>query len=208
MTLPRASAPTRSSLLRFAFCPPRAIQEQKAGSAQEGLPPRPRCVRCCEPADQRFSYTQYQPLPQINMTILKGESCQGPTLQQCSWPNLQPRHSISLPGLPASSQGQHKAGLPVLALWDASLARTGSKKQRLVPVVQHPAQTKGQWAGAIVGCELLLCWWALGRAGGGASLLSPSFSARQRGFQGSDMAPASDSATLPPALPRREGGPR
>ncbi|XP_040438158.1 complement C1q tumor necrosis factor-related protein 1 isoform X1 [Falco naumanni] len=52
----------------------RAIQEQKAGSAQEGLlPPRPRCVRCCEPADQRFSYTQYQPLPQINMTILKGE---------------------------------------------------------------------------------------------------------------------------------------
>ncbi|XP_056218744.1 complement C1q tumor necrosis factor-related protein 1 isoform X1 [Falco biarmicus] len=51
----------------------RAIQEQKAGSAQEGLPPQPRCVRCCEPADQRFSYTQYQPLPQINMTILKGE---------------------------------------------------------------------------------------------------------------------------------------
>ncbi|XP_027651821.1 complement C1q tumor necrosis factor-related protein 1 isoform X2 [Falco biarmicus] len=49
----------------------RAIQEQKAGSAQEGLPPQPRCVRCCEPADQRFSYTQYQPLPQINMTILK-----------------------------------------------------------------------------------------------------------------------------------------
>ncbi|NXH74131.1 C1QT1 protein, partial [Hydrobates tethys] len=35
--------------------------------------PRPRCVRCCEPPDQRFSYPQYQPLPQINMTILKGE---------------------------------------------------------------------------------------------------------------------------------------
>uniref|UniRef100_A0A8C0B9N4 C1q and TNF related 1 n=1 Tax=Buteo japonicus TaxID=224669 RepID=A0A8C0B9N4_9AVES len=51
----------------------RAIREQKASSAQEGLPPRPRCVRCCEPPDQRFSYPQYQPLPQINMTILKGE---------------------------------------------------------------------------------------------------------------------------------------
>ncbi|KAM9177492.1 complement C1q tumor necrosis factor-related protein 1 [Mergus octosetaceus] len=45
--------------------------EQKAGGAQEGLPPRPRCVRCCEPPEQRFSYPQYQ--PQINMTILKGE---------------------------------------------------------------------------------------------------------------------------------------
>ncbi|KAM6194208.1 complement C1q tumor necrosis factor-related protein 1 isoform 1-T1 [Sarcoramphus papa] len=52
---------------------PRATREQKADSAQEGLPPRPRCVRCCEPPDQRFSYPQYQPLPQINMTILKGE---------------------------------------------------------------------------------------------------------------------------------------
>ncbi|XP_032854602.2 complement C1q tumor necrosis factor-related protein 1 isoform X2 [Tyto alba] len=51
----------------------RATQEQKAGGAQEGLPPRPRCVRCCEPPDQRFSYPRYQPLPQINMTILKGE---------------------------------------------------------------------------------------------------------------------------------------
>ncbi|NXI41673.1 C1QT1 protein, partial [Galbula dea] len=50
----------------------RATWEQKAGSAQE-LPPRPRCVRCCEPPDQRFSYPQYQPVPQINMTILKGE---------------------------------------------------------------------------------------------------------------------------------------
>ncbi|XP_009466033.1 PREDICTED: complement C1q tumor necrosis factor-related protein 1 [Nipponia nippon] len=51
----------------------RAMWEQKAGGAQERLPPRPRCVRCCEPPDQRFSYPQYQPLPQINMTILKGE---------------------------------------------------------------------------------------------------------------------------------------
>ncbi|NXT83457.1 C1QT1 protein, partial [Zapornia atra] len=46
---------------------------QKSSSAQEGLPPRPRCVRCCDPPEQRFSYPQYQPLPQINMTILKGE---------------------------------------------------------------------------------------------------------------------------------------
>ncbi|XP_017693120.1 PREDICTED: complement C1q tumor necrosis factor-related protein 1 [Lepidothrix coronata] len=45
----------------------RATREQKADGAQEGLPPRPRCVRCCPPPDQ------YQPLPQINMTILKGE---------------------------------------------------------------------------------------------------------------------------------------
>ncbi|KAM6240428.1 complement C1q tumor necrosis factor-related protein 1 isoform 2-T2 [Spheniscus humboldti] len=51
----------------------RATWEQKAGGAQEGLPPRPRCVHCCEPPDQRFSYPQYQPLPQINMTILKGK---------------------------------------------------------------------------------------------------------------------------------------
>ncbi|NXK19507.1 C1QT1 protein, partial [Arenaria interpres] len=51
----------------------RAMREQKHGGAQEGLPPRPRCVRCCEPTDQHFSYPRYQPLPQINMTILKGE---------------------------------------------------------------------------------------------------------------------------------------
>ncbi|NWW54990.1 C1QT1 protein, partial [Pedionomus torquatus] len=51
----------------------RATQEQKPSSAQEGLSPRPRCVRCCEPPNQHFSYPQYQPLPQINMTILKGE---------------------------------------------------------------------------------------------------------------------------------------
>ncbi|XP_068007404.1 complement C1q tumor necrosis factor-related protein 1 isoform X1 [Melanerpes formicivorus] len=50
----------------------RAMWEQKAGSARE-LPPLPRCVRCCEPSDQRFSYPQYQLVPQINMTILKGE---------------------------------------------------------------------------------------------------------------------------------------
>ncbi|NXM68204.1 C1QT1 protein, partial [Serilophus lunatus] len=31
------------------------------------------CVRCCPPPNQHFSYPQYQPLPQINMTILKGE---------------------------------------------------------------------------------------------------------------------------------------
>ncbi|NXY26409.1 C1QT1 protein, partial [Atrichornis clamosus] len=48
----------------------RASQEQKADSAQEGLPPQPRCVRCCPPADKRF---YPQPMPQINMTILKGE---------------------------------------------------------------------------------------------------------------------------------------
>ncbi|XP_014818329.1 PREDICTED: complement C1q tumor necrosis factor-related protein 1-like, partial [Calidris pugnax] len=50
-----------------------ATREQKPDGAQEGLPPRPRCVRCCEPPDQHFSYPRYQPLPQINMTILKGE---------------------------------------------------------------------------------------------------------------------------------------
>lgn len=72
LALPRAPAPTRSSLLLFALCPPRAPREQTAGGAQEGLPPQPRCVRCCEPPAQRF-YPPYQPLPQINMTILKGE---------------------------------------------------------------------------------------------------------------------------------------
>ncbi|KAM6111162.1 LOW QUALITY PROTEIN: complement C1q tumor necrosis factor-related protein 1 [Pterocles gutturalis] len=51
----------------------RAVREQNSGSAQEGLPPRPRCVRCCESPDQRFSYPPYPLLPQINMTILKGE---------------------------------------------------------------------------------------------------------------------------------------
>ncbi|NXM08903.1 C1QT1 protein, partial [Tyrannus savana] len=51
----------------------RATREQKADGAQEGLPPRPHCVRCCPPSDQ------YQPLPQINMTILKGEGWQDPT---------------------------------------------------------------------------------------------------------------------------------
>ncbi|KAK2528352.1 Engase [Columba guinea] len=50
----------------------RAPWEQTAGGAQEGLPPQPRCVRCCEPPAQHF-YPPYQPLPQINMTILKGE---------------------------------------------------------------------------------------------------------------------------------------
>ncbi|XP_039572076.1 complement C1q tumor necrosis factor-related protein 1 isoform X1 [Passer montanus] len=50
----------------------RAAQEQKAGDAQEGLPPQPRCVRCCPSPEKRF-YPQYQPMPQINMTILKGE---------------------------------------------------------------------------------------------------------------------------------------
>ncbi|XP_064006859.1 complement C1q tumor necrosis factor-related protein 1 isoform X1 [Pogoniulus pusillus] len=50
----------------------RAMREQKASSAQE-LPPLPRCVRCCEPPDQRFSYSPYQLVPQINVTILKGE---------------------------------------------------------------------------------------------------------------------------------------
>ncbi|XP_048821267.1 complement C1q tumor necrosis factor-related protein 1 [Lagopus muta] len=48
----------------------RATQEQKDSGAQEVLPPRPHCVRCCEPPEHRF-YPQYQ--PQINMTILKGE---------------------------------------------------------------------------------------------------------------------------------------
>lgn len=49
----------------------RAMQEQ-VSSARE-MPLRPRCVRCCEQPDQRFYHPQYQPLPQINMTILKGE---------------------------------------------------------------------------------------------------------------------------------------
>nr|XP_013801256.1 PREDICTED: complement C1q tumor necrosis factor-related protein 1-like [Apteryx mantelli mantelli] len=50
----------------------RARWEQDSG-AQEELPPQPRCVRCCEPPDQRYAYPPRQPLPQINMTILKGE---------------------------------------------------------------------------------------------------------------------------------------
>ncbi|XP_030142960.3 complement C1q tumor necrosis factor-related protein 1 [Taeniopygia guttata] len=50
----------------------RATQEQKVDDAQEGLPPQPHCVRCCPPPEKRF-YPQYQPVPQINMTILKGE---------------------------------------------------------------------------------------------------------------------------------------
>lgn len=66
----KASAP-RSS---FAFCLARATPEQKADGAQEGLPPQPRCVRCCPPPEKRF-YPQYQLMPQINMTILKGEGC-------------------------------------------------------------------------------------------------------------------------------------
>ncbi|NXD55302.1 C1QT1 protein, partial [Corvus moneduloides] len=56
----------------------RATQEQKADGAQEELRPQPRCVRCCPPPEKRF-YPQYQPLPQINMTILKGEGWQDPT---------------------------------------------------------------------------------------------------------------------------------
>ncbi|XP_061866661.1 complement C1q tumor necrosis factor-related protein 1 [Colius striatus] len=51
----------------------RPVQEQEPGGAQEGLHSRPRCVRCCEPPSPHFSYPPYQPLPQINMTILKGE---------------------------------------------------------------------------------------------------------------------------------------
>ncbi|NXG50125.1 C1QT1 protein, partial [Psilopogon haemacephalus] len=50
----------------------RATWEQKVSSAQQ-LPPLPRCVRCCDPPDQRFSYPPYQLVPQINVTILKGE---------------------------------------------------------------------------------------------------------------------------------------
>lgn len=151
---------------------PRATREQKASSAQEGLPPRPRCVRCCEPPDQRFSYPQYQPLPQINMTILKGEGWQDPMLRRCPQPNLRPRYPMllgttSLPGLPASPQGQRKARLPVPALWDASLTQTASEKPELVPAVQHPAQAGGRWAGDIPGQELLLLWWPLGSSFGG-----------------------------------------
>ncbi|NXJ83971.1 C1QT1 protein, partial [Trogon melanurus] len=54
----------------------RATREQDVGGAQE-LPPQSRCVRCCEPPDQRFSYPMYPLLPQINVTILKGEGWQG-----------------------------------------------------------------------------------------------------------------------------------
>ncbi|XP_009559407.2 complement C1q tumor necrosis factor-related protein 1 [Cuculus canorus] len=82
LPLPARSQTSPSPSLRFPLDPEeepsqhhaaRAPWEQKAGSAQEGLPPPSRCVRCCEPHNQRFSYPQYQPLPQINMTILKGE---------------------------------------------------------------------------------------------------------------------------------------
>lgn len=129
---------------------PRAAMWEKAGGAQEGLPPRPRCVRCCEPPDQRFSYPQYQPLPQINMTILKGEGWRGPVLWHCPRPHRHPGHptppgTTSLPGLPASRQGQHKAGLLGPALWGASLPQTGSKKLGLVPVVQRPAWAEERW---------------------------------------------------------------
>lgn len=79
------------------------MREQKASSAQE-LPPLPRCVRCCEPPDQRFSYSPYQLVPQINVTILKGEGQWDPALWQCLWLHLQSSQPM-LPGLPASPQG-------------------------------------------------------------------------------------------------------
>ncbi|KAJ7425095.1 Complement C1q tumor necrosis factor-related protein 1 [Willisornis vidua] len=50
----------------------RTTQEQKVDSSPEGLPSQPHCVRCCPQPGQRF-YPKYQPLPQINVTILKGE---------------------------------------------------------------------------------------------------------------------------------------
>jgi len=77
----------RSSCCALLSALPRATQEQKDSGVQEGLPPRPHCVRCCEPPEHRFSYPQYH--PQINMTILKGEgrgapSPAGPAAQRLS----------------------------------------------------------------------------------------------------------------------------
>ncbi|XP_029768021.1 cytosolic endo-beta-N-acetylglucosaminidase [Terrapene carolina triunguis] len=36
-------------------------------------PPRSQCVRCCNPPTHSSAYPMYQPLPHINITILKGE---------------------------------------------------------------------------------------------------------------------------------------
>nr|XP_042696857.1 complement C1q tumor necrosis factor-related protein 1 isoform X2 [Chrysemys picta bellii] len=36
-------------------------------------PPRSQCVRCCDPPMHSSAYPMYQPLPHINITILKGE---------------------------------------------------------------------------------------------------------------------------------------
>lgn len=36
-------------------------------------PPRSQCVRCCDPPTNSSAYPMYQPLPHINITILKGE---------------------------------------------------------------------------------------------------------------------------------------
>lgn len=96
---------------------PRATREQKSGGAQE-LSPRTRCIRCCEPLDQRF-YPQYQPLPQINMTILKGEDLLGLRAQ-----NLQSGHCSSVAPGPAQSWGP-SAG--AARLWAARVTQTGSK---------------------------------------------------------------------------------
>nr|XP_028571005.1 complement C1q tumor necrosis factor-related protein 1 isoform X1 [Podarcis muralis] len=66
--------------------------EQRPGAATQPPPPqhhtsrpenhhekyskRPRgseCVRCCDPPERISAYPMYQPMPQINVTILKGE---------------------------------------------------------------------------------------------------------------------------------------
>lgn len=199
---------------------PRATREQKASSAQEGLPPRPRCVRCCEPPDQRFSYPQYQPLPQINMTILKGEGWQDPMLRRCPQPNLRPRYPMllgttSLPGLPASPQGQRKARLPVPALWDASLTQTArSQSWCLRSSTLHRQGGGGQETFLGRSCFCSGGLWAAAleaesepREGAGAGgipcCLHPFLSGRgaSRALD-LEVAPAPYSTTILPALPR------
>lgn len=181
--------PPRSSLLCFAFCLVRALQEQKADDAREGLPSQPRCVRCCPPPEKHF-YPQYQPMPQINVTILKGEGWQDPMLccQQCP---------SSRAGLGSQCQLLHRLGM-----------RSWGGASGPVPCTER--------ARATLGCEQPLLWWLLGSGirawgGAGAGPVGPCslYSSLGKGLSWCwvQLWPLPGSPTVPPALPRREGGP-
>ncbi|XP_053156287.1 complement C1q tumor necrosis factor-related protein 1 isoform X2 [Hemicordylus capensis] len=63
----RPGAPTQSSPHSHTS---RAGNDNEKGSKRHR---GSECVRCCDPPEQSQSYPMYQPLPQINITILKGE---------------------------------------------------------------------------------------------------------------------------------------
>ncbi|XP_030062473.1 complement C1q tumor necrosis factor-related protein 1 [Microcaecilia unicolor] len=59
----------------FQQNPASRVEEEQATTAANSESPSPpsQCVRCCDPLDHLPVYHVYQPVPQINITLLKGE---------------------------------------------------------------------------------------------------------------------------------------